>query len=347
MKNPNGYGSVYKLSGKRRKPWAARITVGYDTRIEKKRAYPVYKFVGYFETRAEAMRALALFNNEESAISSISLRELYDEWSAEHFPKLKETRHYEAAAAVLEPLMNKTLDDLTIRIFEDAFRSSGKNKPTLQNAKIILKLSYSFAFRKGYITDDKANLPSYISLEFADSGKSEDIHTAFTKAEIDQLWAHIDNDNVQIIIFLIYTGLRISELANLEKNQVHIKEQYLEVRESKTSSGIRKVPIADKVLFIAENWMRSDCALFAPIGKRHTDLERFRSRVFKPLTAQICGIEHLPHDCRYACCSRMAEEGVDDRYIKLIVGHKSQDVTNKIYAAKLDLKVLLDAVNKI
>ena len=43
----------------------------------------------------------------------------------------------------------------------------------------------------------------------------------------------------------------------------------------------------------------------------------------------------------------MTEEGVDDRYIKLIVGHKSQDVTNKIYAAKLDLKVLLDAVNRI
>ena len=29
MKNPNGFGSVYKLSGKRRKPYIAVITVGY------------------------------------------------------------------------------------------------------------------------------------------------------------------------------------------------------------------------------------------------------------------------------------------------------------------------------
>ena len=29
MRLPNGYGSVYKLSGKRRKPWAARVTTGW------------------------------------------------------------------------------------------------------------------------------------------------------------------------------------------------------------------------------------------------------------------------------------------------------------------------------
>jgi len=31
MKMPNGYGSVYKLSGNRRKPWAARVTDGWET----------------------------------------------------------------------------------------------------------------------------------------------------------------------------------------------------------------------------------------------------------------------------------------------------------------------------
>ena len=347
MKNPNGFGSVYKLSGKRRKPWAARITTGYSLNMEKKTANPRYKFIGYYATRAEALRALALYNNDEEALASITLRELYDEWSAEHYAKLKETRHYEAAAAVLEPIWDKTLDQLTIRNFEDCFRSSKKNQPTLKNTKIILKLSYAFAYRKGYISEDKANLPSYIAIDFAADGKNEDIHSAITKPEIDKLWAYSDDDQVRIILFLIYTGLRISELAQLTKDHVHLPEQYLEVIESKTSSGIRKVPIADKIMFIAESWMRSDRSLFAPIGAKHNDIERFRSRIIKPLTARICGKEHLPHDCRYACISRMTEEGVDDRYIKLIVGHKSQDVTNKIYAAKLDIKVLLDAVNKI
>ena len=29
MRAPNGYGTVYKLSGKRRRPWVVRVTVGY------------------------------------------------------------------------------------------------------------------------------------------------------------------------------------------------------------------------------------------------------------------------------------------------------------------------------
>ena len=32
MKNENGSGSVYKLSGKRRKCWVARVTVGFGAR---------------------------------------------------------------------------------------------------------------------------------------------------------------------------------------------------------------------------------------------------------------------------------------------------------------------------
>ena len=30
MRLPNGYGSISKLSGKRRKPWIVRITDGFD-----------------------------------------------------------------------------------------------------------------------------------------------------------------------------------------------------------------------------------------------------------------------------------------------------------------------------
>ncbi len=40
MKLPNGYGCVYKLSGKRRKPWAVVITSGYENdsgKIKQKR----------------------------------------------------------------------------------------------------------------------------------------------------------------------------------------------------------------------------------------------------------------------------------------------------------------------
>ena len=54
MKNPNGYGTVVKLSGNRRKPYAVRKTIGFN-----KKGYPIYQTIGYKETRETGMEMLA------------------------------------------------------------------------------------------------------------------------------------------------------------------------------------------------------------------------------------------------------------------------------------------------
>ena len=46
MKLPNGYGSVHKLSGKRRKPWRVRISAGYSYNEEKDTFVRKYKTLG-------------------------------------------------------------------------------------------------------------------------------------------------------------------------------------------------------------------------------------------------------------------------------------------------------------
>ena len=57
MKNPNGFGSVTRLSGKRRKPWVAKVTVGFDQNTGKQ----IQKSIGTFATRADAMKQLSLY----------------------------------------------------------------------------------------------------------------------------------------------------------------------------------------------------------------------------------------------------------------------------------------------
>ena len=57
MKLPNGYGSVVNLGKRRRKPYAARITVGWSEDGKQKK-----KYLGYYKTRQEAMKALADYN---------------------------------------------------------------------------------------------------------------------------------------------------------------------------------------------------------------------------------------------------------------------------------------------
>ena len=63
MRLPNGYGSVIKMSGKRRKPYAARKTAGWHYDKEKDKQIQDFVIIGYAETRAEALQLLSNYNN--------------------------------------------------------------------------------------------------------------------------------------------------------------------------------------------------------------------------------------------------------------------------------------------
>ena len=56
MKLPNGYGSVYKLPGKRRCPYRAIVTERWllDVETGKKQ---IRKTIGYYETKNKALEA--------------------------------------------------------------------------------------------------------------------------------------------------------------------------------------------------------------------------------------------------------------------------------------------------
>ena len=88
MKNPNGYGSVVKLSGNRRKPYCARKTSGWNDK-----GYPIYKVIGYFAERQEAMIALAEYNRNpfDVDLSKITMKELFEKWSKRDFSKMSKS----------------------------------------------------------------------------------------------------------------------------------------------------------------------------------------------------------------------------------------------------------------
>lgn len=63
MRKPNGYGSVYKLSGKRRKPWCVRITEGWDIDLQSGKVIQKRKVVGTYATKEEAENSLEDYTN--------------------------------------------------------------------------------------------------------------------------------------------------------------------------------------------------------------------------------------------------------------------------------------------
>lgn len=59
MRHQNGFGSIHKLGGNRRKPYAVRITVGW------KDGKQVRKYLGFYKTQPEALLALAEYHKGE------------------------------------------------------------------------------------------------------------------------------------------------------------------------------------------------------------------------------------------------------------------------------------------
>ena len=70
MKMPNGYGSVVKLTGRRRKPWMVRITTGVVMDMETMKAKQIRQVLGYYASRTEALQALADYNDDPYNLES-------------------------------------------------------------------------------------------------------------------------------------------------------------------------------------------------------------------------------------------------------------------------------------
>ena len=78
MKLPNGYGSIYKMSGKRRNPWVFAVTDDYVLDIGSKRARRKYRIVETFATRAEAWKSAKHYHEPASDKIEDPLKQISD-----------------------------------------------------------------------------------------------------------------------------------------------------------------------------------------------------------------------------------------------------------------------------
>ncbi len=347
MRNPNGFGSVVYLGKKRRKPYAARITVERTIDEVTKKSIQKYKYIGYFEERKDAIKALAKYNDNPYNIdvASITFSELYDKWSAEKYPKMKESNiiGYKSSYKACESIYEVKLSDIKTTHLQAVIDNCGKNYPTLRKIKILMNMLFNYAVQNDVINKNYAefvNIGTY--------GKQKEKHP-FSKKEITKLWKLVNqNEYIQIVLILIYTGLRINELLSLLKKDIHFDERYFDVVESKTSAGIRKVPIAEKIAPFFAHWLNkngSEYFITTPSNGKFT-YKNFQDSYWKPMiNAQ--GMDHTPHATRHTTITLLAENNVNQTIIKLIVGHSgAMNITERIYT-HLEINKLIEAINLI
>ena len=242
MKLPNGYGSVVKMSGKRRKPYMVRKTIGWHLDKGKGRQIQDFIIIGYAETRAEGLKMLAEYNQNPYDVDTakVTFAEVYERWSKSKYPTISHSnvKGYEASYKVCGFLYDKAFREIKLCDLQLVIETCGKNYPTLKKLKGLFNQMYAYAMKNDICNKDYSQFVDLAG--YRDKNPNRRDRNIFTKEELATLWAHKANPYCQILLMLNYNACRISEFLDLKKENVHLEKQYFDVVESKTENGIRK-----------------------------------------------------------------------------------------------------------
>lgn len=341
MKHPNGYGSIFKLSGKRRKPFAVRVTAGWE--IKNGEAKQKYKYLGYYESRPEAMIALAEYNKDPYDIDNkkITFSEVFELWKKEKYPKMSESniRGYNAAYSLSASLHNVAFKDIRKVHMQSIMDVTDKSPSTLKRIKTFYSQLYKFAIEND-ITEK--NYSTYVEVPKRETGSKKE---PFSAAEIKKLWNNLHvTENTDMALIMIYTGLRPSELIAIENKNIFLDKRYM-IGGTKTDAGKdRIIPINKKIHPLIENRMdpQNKYLFVNSLGNKIT-YDSFRKDRWMPLMDEL-KMKHRAHECRHTFATLMDNAGANKLSIKKIMGHASQDITDKVYTHK-DINELLKAVD--
>lgn len=219
LKRPNGTGTVYKLQGRRKRPWvAAKNKV----------------IIGYYETKTAALDALnRLTGRSLDDRYNMTFAEVFEAWKEEHYKTIgpKGIKSYDRAYDVFEPLHTKKFRELRTVDFQTVIDPHmGKSYSTVSKYKQLITQMSTWAIREELLT---TNFASFVRLP-ENVKKEKEI---FSDADIEKLKAD-GSETARIILMLIYTGMRIGELFNLPLEDYY--ETYV-VGGEKTEAGRNRI----------------------------------------------------------------------------------------------------------
>lgn len=341
MRLPNGYGSVIKLSGKRRNPYRVRITEGWSDDGKQ-----LFRNLGYYRTKPEALAALAEFHKNPYTIeaSTITFAEVFEKWSKEKFrPNTTKStiNGYTAAYKLSEALHDLKFIDIRKSHMQSVIDNCERGHGTLKKIKVLYNQLYKYALETDIVTKD------YSKFVELGENESESKRKPFTQEEINLLFENVDRlEFIDTVLIMIYTGLRIGELLLIENSNVDIENRTMKGGLKTEAGKNRIIPVNKKILpFIAKRKAEGHKYLIVNYKNEKMSYWNYTDEKWRVVMEQL-QMDHLPHDCRHTFATLMDNAGANKVAIKRIMGHASKDITDKVYTHK-DIEELLKAIDLI
>lgn len=333
MKNPNGYGTVTKLSGNRRRPY-----------IIKEGMSGKQKIIGYAATREEGMILLAKYNRcpWNLDMGQMTFAELYAMWVKMRADRFSASTRYAMQAAfghcaALQRLCYRQIKPFHMQACIDGCGRSYATQGAIRN---LFRHLDRFARELDIIDRAASEL-----LTVAPTPMTR--RTVFSEDELARIHRHANLPWADSLLFLLYSGFRISEMLDLRTENIDLRLGTM-TGGTKTDAGRnRVVPIHPQIRrIVADRYAASESGwLFEYNGKKlsQTQYRRFWNSLMETLS-----MSHTPHECRHTFRSMLDSAGANKVCIDRMMGHVSQGTGERVYTHKTieELKSNLALITK-
>ncbi|VWL84944.1 tyrosine-type recombinase/integrase [Oceanivirga miroungae] len=371
MRNPNGYGTITKLSGNRRNPYAART----EKILVNNTFYSFY--IDYFSTKSEAKTCLEKYNTDINYRNSIiqknldklkthkteltqvkklnkelkfdissTVEEVFENYKKYKFSTLAEKtqKSYLSSYNAIISMKDMIFSELSVNDIITEFKKQKLTYSVSLKCRALLKQMYDLCILEGLLKVNYAELISFDKNKFEDTRRKIKL---FTKSEIDLIWSKKDSiPFLKVILIMLYTGIRTTELLNLKNHHIDLENRTMRIEVSKTESGEnRLVPISKKILPLVKDIMNENEYFISNNRNKKMKNDNFVRDHFKKSLFFI-GLEHNPHETRHTFISMINRLDINDALLSKIVGHKSSLITINTYTHK-EISDLISAIDKL
>lgn len=324
VKRANGTGTVYKLQGRRTRPWVAAKGK---------------TIIGYFDKKTSALEALARLQGRSiDEIYNWTFKEVYEAWKDEHFREIGERgiESYKWAFDILKPLHSRKFRELRTADYQEVIdKYRDKSYSTLSKFKQLATQMSQWGIRQELIT---TNFASFIKLP-ENVKKEKDI---FSAEEIEALEKD-GSQEAKVVLMMVYTGMRIGELFNLRVENVH--ETYVIGGEKTKAGRNRIIPIrSEGRVFFAEFKQRATNEFLISGYSGQKVAANFRKRDYYPLLDRLGISKKTPHTARHTFASWAVANNIKPELLQKMLGHADYSTTANIYE-HFDIDQLIDAID--
>ena len=354
-KLPNGYGSIKKLSGKRRNPYGVYPP---STELIAPGQYAPVKAICYVDDYMKGFAVLTAWHAgtyypgfertlndfdqnrtlnstmdnilldylqaarvEQNKEKTATFAEVYEGFYRDKYEDSKKTYSKasmnctKAAFKNCAELHDKPFADLRYHDLQNVIDNCPKKHSSLELILSLFHQMYAYAEKFELCEKDYS---VHVKIKKAE----DDEHgVPFSEDELAILWQYKEDPVVEFLLIMCYSGYRIKAYETIE---VNLKEKYF-LGGVKTDAGKdRIVPIHSGIYALVKRRTKNqDAILDITPGT-------FRNRMYETLE-QIGMQRHTPHDARHTFSMLCEKYRVNENDRKRMLGHAFQDITNKVY----------------